>query len=280
MCKEEYEKDPEARKIIDDACEILNRDIKEHMFNNPENSLNMTCNTQPAIFLYSYIMHKKYEHLKPTGFAGYSQGQYMALVAAGCLTFEDCLRLISIRAWAMYKAGLINPGMMAAIIGLSRENLEKICLEVTESLNDGGVWIANINPGQLVISGTPEAVRQVMAIAKESGAKKIKELPVSGAFHTKLVAPAALELDEAIKQSLFNNANVPVYLNHDGLPYTKASDIEHYTLMQLTSPVEWDKTLDNMYYDGYRQFQEIGPGTVLTGFSKRKFRNYIDVLVN
>ncbi|APF20204.1 malonyl CoA-acyl carrier protein transacylase [Caldithrix abyssi DSM 13497] len=269
MGKDLYEHFESARRIFDQANEILNFDLKKVCFEGPEEELKQTYITQPAIFVHSMAVNTLLEEkgLKPDGVAGHSLGEYSALVAAGSLTFEDGLRLVQKRGQLMHESGNKNPGTMAALIGLSAEQVYELC----EKLSDKGIiQPANFNsPGQIAISGQVEVIRQALDVAREMGAKKALELVVSGAFHSPLMDDARAGLQEALEKTEFKDARVPVYSNVTGGPVTARDEIRHLLFKQLTSPVLWQKSMENMIADGFAAFYEIGPGKVLCGLLKR-----------
>ena len=261
MAKELYDNNSEARAMFDRANEILGFDITDIMFNGTAEELKQTRVTQPAIFLHSVILAKCSPDFKPDMVAGHSLGEFSALTAAGALDFEDGLRLVAIRARAMQKACEANPGTMAAIIALPTEKVEEICAGT-----DGIVVPANYNcEGQIVISGTVEAVSEASERMKEAGAKRAVLLPVGGAFHSPLMQPAAEELAEGIESVSFKEPACPVYQNVTALPTTDPAEIRKNLLAQLTAPVRWTQTVINMVADGAENFTESGPGKVLQG---------------
>ncbi|MBO1363939.1 ACP S-malonyltransferase [Prevotella sp. A2931] len=269
MGKDLYEQNPLAKQLFDKANEVLGFDITHVMFEGTDEELKQTKVTQPAIFLHSVISALCLgAEFAPEMVAGHSLGEFSALVAAGALSFEDGLRLVYARALAMQKACEIAPGTMAAIIGLSDEQVERICAEVSK---DGNIVIpANYNcPGQLVISGNVEAVNAACVKMKEAGAKRALPLPVSGAFHSPLMQPAKDELQTAIEQTSFNKPNCPVYQNVDAKPYTDPAAIKQNLIAQLTSSVRWTNTVENMIADGAQDFTECGPGKALQGMIGR-----------
>lgn len=256
------------RDIFNRANDVLKCDLTGVMFEGPEDELRQTRNAQPAIFLHSYALYQLLDEPRPSMAAGHSLGEYTALTVANALTFDDALRLVQIRAEAMQDAGSATAGTMAAIIGLEDEVVGEICRAVWEGV--GVVQSANFNsPGQVVVSGTPEAVAEVMKRAKESGARMAKELNVSGAFHSPLMAPAGAKLAEALKSTPIRDADFPVYVNITGEPVTSAEQIRASLLEQLTAPVQWTRTIQRMAADGATEFIEVGPGTVLQGLVKR-----------
>lgn len=265
MGKDLYENNENAKKLFEKANEILGFRITDIMFSGTDEELKQTKVTQPAIFLHSVILASTLSDFKPEAVAGHSLGEFSALVAAGALSFEDGLRLVSKRAEAMQKACETNPSTMAAILNLEDEVVEKICAETT-----GVVVPANYNcPGQLVISGTHEAVNEACEKLKAAGAKRALLLPVGGAFHSPLMKSAEIELAAAIENTKFNTPTCPVYQNVDAKPYTDANAIKKNLVAQLTAPVRWTQSVQNMTTDGYTDYVECGPGKVLQGLVKK-----------
>ena len=261
MAKELYETDPKARELFDRADEILGFKITEIMFNGTAEELKQTKVTQPAIFLHSVILAMCSPDFKPDMVAGHSLGEFSALAAAGALDFEDGLRLVAIRARAMQKACEANPGTMAAILALPTEKVEAICEET-----EGVVVPANYNcDGQIVISGSVEAVSEASEKMKAAGARRALILPVGGAFHSPLMQQAADELAAGIESVVFKAPVCPVYQNVTALPTTDPAEIKKNLLAQLTAPVKWTQTVENMVADGADNFVESGPGKVLQG---------------
>lgn len=261
MAKELYETDPKARKLFDRADEILGFKITEIMFNGTAEELKQTKVTQPAIFLHSVILAMCSPDFKPDMVAGHSLGEFSALTAAGALDFDDGLRLVAIRAMAMQKACEANPGTMAAILALPTEKIESICEET-----EGVVVPANYNcEGQIVISGSVEAVSAASEKMKAAGARRALILPVGGAFHSPLMQQAADELAAGIESVVFKAPVCPVYQNVTALPTTDPAEIKKNLLAQLTAPVKWTQTVENMVADGADNFVESGPGKVLQG---------------
>lgn len=264
MGKDLYDNDPKARELFEKANEILGFRITDLMFEGTDEDLRQTKVTQPAIFLHSVIIAKVIEEttgIKPDMAAGHSLGEFCALVVAGALSFEDGLRLVSARAQAMQKACEMKPSTMAAIIALPDEKVEEICESV-----DGVVVCANYNcPGQLVISGEIEAIDAACAKATEAGAKRALKLKVGGAFHSPCMEPARAELAAAIENTPVHTPKCPVYQNVDALPHTDPVEIKANLIAQLTAPVRWTKTVQNMIADGATEFIEFGPGKVLQG---------------
>ena len=261
MAKELYETDPKARELFDRADEILGFKITEIMFNGTAEELKQTKVTQPAIFLHSVILAMCSPDFKPDMVAGHSLGEFSALAAASALDFEDGLRLVAIRARAMQKACEANPGTMAAILALPTEKVEAICEET-----EGVVVPANYNcEGQIVISGSVEAVSEASEKMKAAGARRALILPVGGAFHSPLMQQAADELAAGIESVTFKAPVCPVYQNVTALPTTDPAEIKKNLLAQLTAPVKWTQTVENMVADGADNFVESGPGKVLQG---------------
>ena len=265
MGKELYASNEHAKALFNRANEILGFDITRIMFEGSAEDLRATAVTQPAIFLHSVIKATCMEDFSPEMTAGHSLGEFSALVAAGAVEFEDALRLVAIRADAMQKACEAQPGTMAAVLGMDFKAIEDICAGI-----DGIVVPANYNsPGQLVISGSMEAVQAACVALKEAGAKRALVLPVGGAFHSPLMAPAADRLAEAIGRTYINEPFCPIYQNVDALPTMDPAKIRENLLKQLTSPVRWAQTVQNMIADGATSFTEVGPGTVLAGLIKK-----------
>ena len=261
MAKELYENDALAREMFERANGILGFRITDIMFEGTADQLKQTKVTQPAIFLHSVILAKCSPEFSPDMVAGHSLGEFSALVAAGALDFEDGLRLVSIRARAMQKACEANPGAMAAILALPADMVEAICAET-----EGTVVPANYNcEGQIVISGSCDAVAAASEKMKAAGAKRALLLPVGGAFHSPLMQPAAEELAEGIASVEFRQPVCPVYQNVTALPTTDPAEIRRNLLAQLTAPVRWTQTVLNMAADGADDFVETGPGKVLQG---------------
>ena len=269
MGKDLYDTNPVAKKLFDKADEILGFSITNVMFNGTDDELKQTKVTQPAVFLHSVATALCLgDEFKPSMVAGHSLGEFSALVAAGALSFEDGLRLVSTRAMAMQKACEAAPGTMAAVIGLADDVIENICAEISNG--DEVVVAANYNcPGQLVISGTVEAVNAACAKLKEAGAKRALPLKVGGAFHSPLMAPAKDELQKAIEATEFKTPCCPVYQNIDGKPYTDPAKIKANLIAQLTSSVRWTESVKNMIADGADDFTECGPGKALQGMIGR-----------
>ncbi len=264
MGKDLYENNAEAKALFEQANEILGFRITDIMFSGTAEELKQTSVTQPAVFLHSVIMAKAL-NVTPDAVAGHSLGEFSALVVSGALSFEDGLKLVSKRAQAMQAACEAQPGTMAAVLALTDDVVEQIC-ESTE----GVVVAANYNcPGQLVISGAVEAVEAACEKAKEAGARRAMRLPVGGAFHSPLMAPAREELAKAIAEAPFSIPVCPIYQNVDAKPYTDAEAIKANLIAQLTAPVRWTYIAQNMIADGYTEFTELGPGAVLQGLIKK-----------
>lgn len=262
MGKDLYETDPVAREMFEKANEILGFRITDLMFEGTDEDLRQTKVTQPAIFLHSVILAKTLgDEFNPDMVAGHSLGEFSALVAAGALSFEDGLRLVSARARAMQKACELKPSTMAAVLALPDEKVEEICASV-----DGVVVCANYNcPGQLVISGDIEAIDAACEKALAAGAKRALKLKVGGAFHSPCMEPARAELAEAIEKTEIKAPICPVYQNVDAKPHTGPAEIKANLVAQLTAPVRWTQTVLNMIADGATEFVELGPGKVLQG---------------
>ena len=265
MGKALYERSAEAREMMDKANEILGFPITDIMFGEDAEALKATRVTQPAIFIHSVVLALCSGLETPAMVAGHSLGEFSALAAAGAMSFEDALKLVAVRASAMQKCCEQVPGSMAAIIKLPTETIEEICASCA-----GLVVPANYNSdGQIVISGEAEAVAEACKKMMEAGAKRALPLPVSGAFHSPLMEPARLELAEAIDKTPFQAPACPVYQNVTALPSSDPEVIKANLLKQLTSPVRWTQTVQNMVADGADYFLEIGPGTVLQGLVGR-----------
>jgi len=265
MGKPLYERSERARELMDKADGILGFSITDIMFGEDAEALKATRVTQPAIFIHSVVLALCSGLETPAMVAGHSLGEFSALAAAGAMEFEDALRLVAIRANAMQKCCEKVPGTMAAIIKLPTETIEEICAGCT-----GIVVPANYNSeGQVVISGEAEAIAEACAKMKEAGAKRALPLAVSGAFHSPLMEPARLELAEAIDKTPLKAPQCPVYQNVTALPSSDPAAIKENLLKQLTSPVRWTQTVQNMVADGADHFLEIGPGTVLQGLVHR-----------
>lgn len=268
MGKDLYESNKRAQLFFDKANEVLGYSITDIMFNGTDEELKQTKVTQPAVFLHSVISALCLDDFNPDMVAGHSLGEFSALTAAGALSFEDGLRLVYARAMAMQKACEAAPSTMAAIIALPDETIEKVCAQISK---EGNVVVpANYNsPGQVVISGNIEAIREACTKLKEAGAKRALPLAVGGAFHSPLMEMARVELAKAIEAAPISKPICPVYQNVDALPHTDPKEIKDNLLKQLTSPVHWTQSVINMIYDGMTEFVECGPGQVLTGLIGR-----------
>lgn len=264
MGKDLYDNYPKAHELFEKANDILGFRITDVMFNGTDEELKQTKVTQPAVFLHSVISALCLDDFHPDMVAGHSLGEFSALVAAGALSFEDGLRLVYSRAIAMQKACDIAPSTMAAVIALPDSKIEQICEET--SVEGNVVVAANYNcPGQVVISGNVDAVKNACVKLKEAGAKRALPLAVGGAFHSPCMEPARKELAEAIEKTEFKTPSCPIYQNVDALPHTNPEEIKANLLLQLTSAVRWTQEATNMINDGASEFIECGPGTVLTG---------------
>jgi [acyl-carrier-protein] S-malonyltransferase len=265
MGKELYENHSFAKEHFDKANDILGFNITNIMFDGADEDLRQTKVTQPAIFLHSVLAALTSEDFKPDLVAGHSLGEFSALVANGALSFEDALNLVFKRAMAMQKACEVKPSTMAAVLGLEDEVVEKICNETP------GIAVpANYNcPGQLVISGEVEAVEAACENMKEAGAKRALVLPVGGAFHSPLMEPAREELAEAIANTNFSEPSCPVYQNVDASAHSDIDEIKTNLISQLTAPVRWTQSVQNMIDGGATEFVECGPGKVLQGLVKK-----------
>ena len=269
MGKELYDNNPTAKEYFEKANEILGFRITDIMFTGSDEELKQTRVTQPAVFLHSVISAiAQGDEFCPDMVAGHSLGEFSALTAAGALTFEDGLKLVYTRALAMQKACEMQQSTMAAVLGLEDEVVENICSEV--SAEGDIVQAANYNcPGQVVISGSTEGIEKACARLKEAGAKRALPLSVSGAFHSPFMQPAKEELEAAINATTFSVPRCPVYQNVDGKPYTSPQEIKANLIAQLTAPVRWTKTIQQMIADGAEEFIECGPGNVQQGLIKK-----------
>ena len=264
-----YENSPLAQELFEKANHILGFNITDTMFEGTPEDLKETKVTQPAIFLHSVILAKMLgDTFKPDMVAGHSLGEFSALVANGALTFEDGLKLVSQRATAMQKACELQPSTMAAVLGLDDDIVEKIC-----ATTDGIVVAANYNcPGQLVISGEIEAINKACEFLKEEGARRALVLPVGGAFHSPLMEPAREELAAAIENTTFSKPNCPIYQNVTANAVIEESQIKANLISQLTAPVRWTQSVQQMIADGATHFTEVGPGKVLQGLVRKIHR--------
>ena len=271
MGKDLYDSDANARIWYEHANDILGFKLTDVMFTGTEADLKQTKVTQPAIFLHSVVKAKVMnETFQPAMTAGHSLGEFSALVAAGAMEFADGMKLVAARANAMQKACELQPGTMAAILGMDDAKVEEICAEITANGGKGVVVAANYNcPGQLVISGTIDAVNAACEAMKAAGAKRALVLPVGGAFHSPLMEPARLELEAAIAFTPIVNPRCPVYQNVDARAHTDPARIKANLIAQLTAPVRWTQTMHNILADGATKVVEVGPGNVLQGLFKK-----------
>ena len=272
MGKDLYDNSDKARELFALADEILGFPITKTMFEGTEEDLKQTKVTQPAIFLHSVILARvSGDSFNPDMVAGHGLGEFSALTAAGALSFEDGLQLVYQRALAMQSACEMNPSTMAAILGLENEIVEQVCNEI-----DAIVVPANYNTiGQIVISGSHEGIDEAITRLQEKGARRALKLPVGGAFHSPLMEPAREKLAKAIAEAPIEKPAYPIYQNVDALPYTDPASIRKNLVAQLTSPVRWTQTIQNMLKDGAGEFIESGPGKVLQGLVKKVDRNAI-----
>ena len=262
-----YKGNADAKGLFEKADETLGFSISRLCFEGPEEELKQTKNTQPAIFLHSIVLFHLIKKPEFEMTAGHSLGEYSALVAAGALTFADGLKLVRLRGELMQKAGAEHPGTMAAVVGLDSRVINELCIEASIS---GIVQAANFNsPGQIVVSGSTAGVRKAMELAKARGAKIVKELPVSGAFHSPLMESARAGLKLALDTTEIRDAVVPVYTNVTARPVRYADEIRTQLVRQLVCPVRWEESVARMISDGAATFVEIGPGKVLQGLVKR-----------
>ncbi len=267
MAKDLFEKSVEAKEMILTAEEAAGVQLSHIMFNGPEEALKQTDVTQPAIFVHSVILSSIIRLMDADMAAGHSLGEYSALVSAGAIQYYDAVKLVRKRGELMLRAGIEQPGTMAAIMGMDSESLNEICQEVSSR---NVVQCANFNsPGQIVISGSVDGVYETMKIAKEKGAKLVRELVVSGAFHSPLMSSAKEEFKKELDSTNFYDAKFPVYANVTAKPVTKKAEIVDALYKQLDKPVLWEDTIKNMISDGAEEFIEIGPGKVLQGLVKR-----------
>ncbi|MCE7068817.1 MULTISPECIES: ACP S-malonyltransferase [unclassified Dyadobacter] len=261
-----YQSSDSAKTLFDQANSILGFDITKIMFEGSDEELKQTNVTQPAIFIHSVILAKISPDFTPNMVAGHSLGEFSALVAAGALSFEDGLKLVAKRADAMQKACEIRPSTMAAILGLADNIIEEVCAGITDEI----VVPANYNcPGQVVISGTFEGVEKACELLKAAGAKRALILPVGGAFHSPLMEPAREELASAIHAAEFEAPICAIYQNVNAMPATEVNVIKENLISQLTAPVRWTQTIEQMVNDGAETFIECGPGKVLQGLVKK-----------
>jgi len=272
MGKDHYSSDPQFKSYVDKADQILGYSLSSLMFEGPGEELTQTQHTQPAIFVHSYALYRVLDE-KPDMVAGHSLGEFTALVAADVLQFEDALKLVSKRGELMQNAGEVNPGTMAAIIGMDDEIVDQICVEASKEAGKPVVPANYNSPGQLVISGAVEAVEKAVELAKEKGCRIAKMLPVSGAFHSPLMKHVFDEFSNALNEVEFNDPQFPVYSNVTGKPVINRNALKENVLNQLVSPVKWTQTLKNMQANKADTFVEVGPGKVLQGLVKRTLEN-------
>ena len=260
-----YENYDESKIYFNKANEVLDFNITELMFEGSSEDLKKTSVTQPAIFIHSVIHSLISKNFKPQAGAGHSLGEFSALSACKAISFEEGLKLVSIRANAMQAACEKNPGSMAAILGVDDSIIESVCSNIKEIIQP-----ANYNcPGQLVISGETDAVKAACEELTKLGAKRAIILPVNGAFHSELMSSAAEELEHAINQTEFNNPICPIYQNYNARPETNKDSIKTNLLLQLTNPVLWTQSINRMIQDGYNNFFELGPGNTLQGLIRK-----------
>ncbi len=274
MCKDLYDAHAEAREMCQAADRLLGFSLTDVMFNGTAEDLKQTKVTQPAVFLHSVVAQRLMTIERPDMVAGHSLGEFSALVACGALRFEDALLLVSARAQAMQAACEANPGTMAAVLGMDDARVAEICDEISQrpTTNDKRpiVVAANFNcPGQVVISGEIEAVEAACVALKEAGARRALRLPVGGAFHSPLMQPAAEDLAEAINKTEFHKPFCPIYQNVTAKPSMESEEIRENLLKQLTAPVRWTQSIQNMIKDGATEFYEFGPGDVLKGLIRK-----------
>lgn len=266
MCKDLYDAHKEAREMFRQADSLLGFSLSSVMFEGTVEDLKQTKVTQPAVFLHSVVAQRLMTIEKPDMVAGHSLGEFSALVACGALRFEDALLLVSARAQAMQAACEAHPGTMAAVLGLPDEQVDAIC----KNHKDGVVVAANFNcPGQIVISGEEEAIDAICPVFKEAGARRALRLPVGGAFHSPLMAPAAEDLAKAINKTEFHKPFCPIYQNVTAKASVEPEIIRENLLKQLTAPVRWTQSVQNMIADGATEFYEFGPGDVLKGLIRK-----------
>lgn len=272
MAKEHFDSSNEIKKLFLKANDQLGYSLSDIMFEGPAEKLMQTKFTQPAIFLHSVALFRQLDE-KPDAVAGHSLGEFSALVAAGVIDFETALDLVDLRGNLMQEAGEINPGGMAAIIGMDDDAVDAICEQATSEIQKP-VVSANYNcPGQLVISGDVDAVEKAVELAKEQECRLAKILPVSGAFHSPLMKPALEGLQKRLEEISFKSPKCPFYSNATAEPTQDSDKVKENLIAQLTSPVKWTQTLQNMEKNGITDFLEIGPGKVLQGLVKRTISN-------
>ena len=267
MAKDLFDKSVEAKEMIKTADDILGVNLSYIMFNGPVDELKQTEYTQPAIFLHSVILASIIRTVDADAAAGHSLGEYSAYVASGTIQFHEAIKLVRARGVAMQQAGEQNKGTMAAVIGLESNKVDEICAKASA---EGVVQCANFNsPGQVVISGSVNGVKKAMELCKTEGAKVVKELVVSAAFHSPLMNPAKEKLKNAINQTNFYQSKFPVYTNVSARPAQSIEEIQSKLHEQITAPVRWEESMRNLINEGVEEFYEIGPGNVLQGLLKR-----------
>ena len=272
MAKDHFDSDSDVKKLFLKANDQLGYSLTDIMFEGPADKLMQTKHTQPAIFLHSIALFRQMDDT-PDAVAGHSLGEFSALVAARVIDFETALDLVDLRGNLMQEAGEMHPGGMAAIIGMDDDTVDSICRKATDEIQKP-VVAANYNcPGQLVISGDVDAVKKAVDLAKEEGCRLAKILPVSGAFHSPLMKPALEGLQKQLEEITFRDPEFPLYSNATAEPTQDAAEVKANLIAQLTSPVKWTQTLQNMEKNGITDFVEIGPGKVLQGLVKRTISN-------
>ena len=273
MLQDYYDNNSEAKDLIEKADQVLGYSLSDICFNGPIEKLKETRYTQPALFLHSAVVSKLTKtNINIDAVAGHSVGEYAALYSSGVVSFEDAIKLVSLRGELMFSAGENEPGTMYAVIGMEDDVLIDLCKEL--NTNGNVVVPANYNsPGQIVISGSRDYLRENAGIFKERGARMAMELPVSGAFHSPLMKPAQDKLEEVINNIDFKDASVPVYTNVDAKPETNSNLLKTKLIEQLTAPVLWTQILRNLQNDGFTDFIEMGPGNVLQGLCKRTLKD-------
>lgn len=273
MMSDFYQNDSNAHSMINMADEILGYKLSQIMFEGPIEKLTETRYTQPALFLHSAVLFDLLKNkITFNGVAGHSVGEYAALYSSGVLTFEDALKLVAVRGNLMFEIGQEFPGTMFAVVGMDDEKLDETVnrLNQNDEKLENIVVAANFNsPGQIVISGSRDYLREIVGEFKSNGAKIVKELVVSGAFHSPLMQPVKIELDKLIESTHFNDANVPIYMNVSAKATTNSNEIKELLKEQVISPVYWTQILQNMKNDGISEFTELGPNSVLQGLVKR-----------
>jgi [acyl-carrier-protein] S-malonyltransferase len=280
MGKNLYDTSDASKQLFEQANDILGFDISKIMFDGTDEDLKQTNVTQPAVFLHSVIAYKSIENAQPDMVAGHSLGEFSALVANNVLTYEDALRLVSIRAKAMQKACELNPSTMAAVLALADDKVEEICAAIQAETNEV-VVAANYNcPGQLVISGSLKGIEIACERMKAAGAKRALVLPVGGAFHSPLMLPAKEELANAIEATKFNTPTCPIYQNVVATAVTDANAIKENLIAQLTGAVKWTQIVQAMHTDGATKFIEVGPGKVLQGLVQKIVKDVVVEGVN